>query len=343
MKRIFIYIALEKREIMVYRGHLQTDDPRDAPRLVRMAPLRSSRSEPHHHHHHQSEKSLQSPGRLSNNNQSSHHQLSTKISPPKLRNINEIRATVQTTSISMHSTKSRNTVKSPIRSQNSLLANLQDLERLRNMPSQPEIKKPILQNDMGRTTRMLAQKILKASRFDTGNKDKSSVIDKTRQDEVDNSGEKKLLHEENKVIGIVEEEKNNIIIQKNNDDCDTTPRAPIRRRKNSRIDSDCMKISSVNVDKTFGGSGGGDDDKEKKIYNYIHRPDILDGLLKESDRQLEQLRSDLGGKLTTQEVDSDTEEHNKKGQLLNYIIILIITIIITIFFSNFFNRENLKP
>ena len=31
---------------MVYRGSLQTDDPRDAPRLVRMSPLRSSRPVP---------------------------------------------------------------------------------------------------------------------------------------------------------------------------------------------------------------------------------------------------------------------------------------------------------
>ncbi|XP_011313488.1 uncharacterized protein, partial [Fopius arisanus] len=104
---------------MVYRGHLQTDDPRDAPKLVRMTPLRcSTRGEV-------PSKGWRPPG----------HESSNKISlaPPKLRNISEIRESVSkpiaTKKIDHLQRKVISSSRAPM---NSMLANLRDLERLRS-------------------------------------------------------------------------------------------------------------------------------------------------------------------------------------------------------------------
>lgn len=269
---------------MVYRGHLQTDDPHDAPRLVRMSPLRTSRQELHNY-----DKLLSQTSNKCTSHSS--RQVTKKIAPPKLRNINEIRATVQTPTTTPSPTTTINSIdkllnmKNPIRpstnSTNSMLANLHDLERLRNVKThKADIKQSILQNDVQHKNHHMSTKnIIKTNKFDISN-------DKTIID-------------------------NNIII--NND---ISPRAPIRKRKNSKINIDDKKYNVIDdINNTH------HDNKKDKKYNINHRPDILDGLIKESDRQLEQLKNDLSNKLTIREVDSDTEEH-KKGQFFyNFFII----------------------
>lgn len=155
---------------MVYRGTLQTDDPRDAPKLVRMAPLRSSGPKT---------SSRQIPGVVPRSVQtlnpiSSSDSLKktddkynrsgvsrsngAKIEVPRLRNINQIRETVfidrSLTPIEMIGRNDRGINKSRpysialnpggeevarnlrnnSRPQSTMLANLRDLERLRNTP-----------------------------------------------------------------------------------------------------------------------------------------------------------------------------------------------------------------
>ncbi|KAF7992585.1 hypothetical protein HCN44_004929 [Aphidius gifuensis] len=269
---------------MVYRGHLQTDDPHDAPRLVRMSPLRTSRQESHNYD------KLLSQTKLTCTSHSS-RPVTKKIAPPKLRNINEIRATVQTPTTTPSPTTTINSIdkllnmKNPIRtSTNSMLANLHDLERLRNIKTnKTDIKQSILQNDAQHKNHHISTKnIIKTNKFDISN-------DKIIIDNNDN---------------------NNIII--NND---ISPRAPIRKRKNSKINIDEKKYNVIDND-NINNTHHDNNNKDKK-YNIIHRPDILDGLIKESDRQLEQLKNDLSNKLTIREVDSDNEEQKKDLNLWN--------------------------
>ncbi|XP_012260904.2 uncharacterized protein LOC105688866 isoform X1 [Athalia rosae] len=143
---------------MVYRGTLQTDDPRDAPKLVRMAPLRSSgpripsRTGDRVNHQGNSEAASRSDSKI-------------KMGVPRLRNINQIRETVfidrSLTPIELigknHNDNKKNSRPYSIaipasesdvaknaknsRPQSTMLANLRDLERLRNTPTSKRSEK----------------------------------------------------------------------------------------------------------------------------------------------------------------------------------------------------------
>ncbi|XP_076236859.1 uncharacterized protein LOC143180784 [Calliopsis andreniformis] len=156
---------------MVYRGSLQTDDPRDAPRLVRMSPLRTSR--PSH--------PVSNPRPASSIHSSMYHgpfvsaidvhraklieerrlgrerdiesvekvimrTTGLKVGAPKLRNISQIRDTVFVDPALIPMEKIGRTERDrprtiaidnsnrPGRTASSMLADLKDLERLRNTP-----------------------------------------------------------------------------------------------------------------------------------------------------------------------------------------------------------------
>lgn len=156
---------------MVYRGSLQTDDPRDAPRLVRMSPLRSSRPVPDS----RAVPSVNSPAvyhgpfvpaidvhrakliderrlpRCEREVESMEKVImrtaGLKVGAPRLRNISQIRDTVfvdpalipmekigrmekdRPRTIAIEGATGRSS-----RAASSMLADLKDLERLRNTP-----------------------------------------------------------------------------------------------------------------------------------------------------------------------------------------------------------------
>lgn len=158
---------------MVYRGSLQTDDPRDAPKLVRMSPLRSSRSI-NSGTNSRAATSFKSPvyqnsyatpidanrARLIEERRLGRERdiesvekvimrtTGIKIGAPKLRNISQIRETVfvdqsATPIDKIGKSDWRSRPKSVAvgleesntrRTHNSLLADLKDLERLRTTP-----------------------------------------------------------------------------------------------------------------------------------------------------------------------------------------------------------------
>ncbi|XP_024940078.1 uncharacterized protein LOC107267113 isoform X2 [Cephus cinctus] len=159
---------------MVFRGTLQTDEPRDAPRLVRMAPLRTSRL---------NEQGARTTSYLAQHIDEENAKLIEErrlrrerdietvervilrntgvkvVGVPRLRNINQIRETVfvdssvtpieqigrnskvnRPHSVALghqvdHGLKNKNLKNSRTHSQSSMLANLKDLERLRTTPS----------------------------------------------------------------------------------------------------------------------------------------------------------------------------------------------------------------
>ncbi|KAK0168704.1 hypothetical protein PV327_002478 [Microctonus hyperodae] len=259
---------------MVYRGHLQTDDPQDAPKLVRMTPLRTSRCETVS----KPRTIAQSPDKQLNiTNQSV--KMNAKITPPKLRNINEIRESV----LNKKSPKkqddffpaigkikstlypsSSSSPSSSARSQkpNSMLANLKDLERLRNIALDDTERVKNINNTTDKTTtRILTQKFVESNRVDD-NHQRSTCITKNRIDTLTPLPDQ--------------------------------PKAPIRRRKDIQRQQQYALIDS----------------QESKSQ---HRPDILEGLIKESERQLEQLTADIGAANSTMidDVNSDSEDKKK--------------------------------
>lgn len=171
---------------MVYRGSLQTDDPRDAPRLVRMSPLRSSRpSNPAPNSRPVS--SVNSPvyhgpfvpaidlhraklideRRLSRNERETESMervimrtTGLKVGAPRLRNISQIRDTVfvdpslipmekigrmekdRPRTIAIEGATGRSS-----RAASSMLADLKDLERLRNTPPAQRYQRGIAKNE----------------------------------------------------------------------------------------------------------------------------------------------------------------------------------------------------
>ncbi|KAK0173703.1 hypothetical protein PV328_006860 [Microctonus aethiopoides] len=261
---------------MVYRGHLQTDDPQDAPKLVRMTPLRTSRCETVS----KPRTIAQSPDKqlnIANQNV----KINAKITPPKLQNINEIRESVLNKKSpkkqddffpaigKIKSTLYSSTSSSPsssVRSQkpNSMLANLKDLERLRNIALDDTERVKNINNTTNKTTRILTQKLVESSRVDE-NRQRSMYISKNRID----------------TLAPLPDQ----------------PKAPIRRRKDIQRQQQYSLI----------------DNQDSKLQ---HRPDILEGLIKESERQLEQLTADIGAGNSTMidDVNSDSED-KKKGQL----------------------------
>ncbi|XP_034939266.1 pro-interleukin-16-like [Chelonus insularis] len=241
---------------MVYRGQLQTDDPRNVPKLVRITPLRASRSEI---------RTPPQPTNLVKKNQKTNKD----IKSPKLRNISEIRESVLNklpekkwkTSLSKEvgNVNVKTVYLSPHTRppSNSMLANLKDLERLQNMAlietdRLNDINKSVINNDVGITTKMLAQKLLQVSRLDSSCQ--KSVNNKHRE-------ESTLIQDQ--------------------------PQAPARRKRENR------QVSM---------------NRQESLPN---RPDILDGLIKESNRQLELLKKDFKTESSVR-LDSDSESEDKK-------------------------------
>ncbi|XP_071641504.1 uncharacterized protein [Temnothorax longispinosus] len=435
---------------MVYRGSLQTDEPRDAPRLVRVSPLRSSRSA--------------NPGSNSRAVTSArgpvyHNSLATsidanrarmieerrlgrerdiesvekvimrttgmKIGAPKLRNISQIRETVfldqsLTPIDKIGRSDSRNnrprsvatgyedgTARIP-RTPNSLLADLRDLERLRNTPPTPrnhrgpsqkaelmltisskrndaptsaKIRSDIFKiqqmfqsadpsprtvsrngNDKRirsdsekeerkpgaeiNRTRLLAQKLLEASRSNRESlKDRcnnpKNVSNKMSGRNTNGRALGKILQE------IPERDLRDRQKQKEDPRSEDQPRPPARRRRNSKnrgwkdadYSSDGRRGSEdrggIRRDLDRGedsSNGGASAEENSKASSNLDRPDILDGLLKESDRQLANLKSDLGERersrshwrgfvqsmrLHDVELHSDSEDQRKDLNLWN--------------------------
>ncbi|KAH0540509.1 hypothetical protein KQX54_017857 [Cotesia glomerata] len=343
---------------MVYRGLLQTDDPRDAPKLVRITPLRSSR-------HDASKTSTRTQYSSAINHNSckksdgsrgvSAVKMDAKISAPKLRNISEIRESVTSKIVStqsinsnansnnkkvnVNSNNNKNLSQSSRLSQSSMLANLKDLERLRslslnesergsnNNTTTKSLLSPLTgtinQSEVSKTTRLLAQKILEASRLDS-----STTINRTARNNTilgkNNCKIEKIIaqapaglltpqssEELEKEIREIRTNYTVVPIQQfqhqhqnltksfslNQNQCQDhlqeldqdQPKAPVRRRREQR---------QASIDR-----------KEYRTSVHTARPDILDGLIKESDRQLELLKTDLRTESsTTLNSDSETEE-----------------------------------
>lgn len=387
---------------MVYRGSLQTDDPRDAPKLVRVSPLRSSRSAnpgsnsravtsikgPVYHNSFATsidanrarlieERRLGRERDIESVEKVIMRTTGMKIGAPKLRNISQIRETVfldqSLTPIDrIGKSDPRNrpcSVATGIedgnaritRTHNSLLADLRDLERLRNTPptqrnhrgpsqktdlmlalssrksdaptsakirsdifkiqqmfhsadpssrstrtgsdkktrgdSEKEEKKPGAEINR---TRLLAQKLLEASR---GNRE--SLKDRCNNPK-NASNKMSGRYANGKSLGkilqeIPEKDLRDRQRQKEDTDSEDQPRPPARRRRNSQ--SRGWKDYSVNgrrpedrgPDRGEDSSNGGASAEENsKANSNLERPDILDGLLRESDRQLANLKSDVG-------------------------------------------------
>lgn len=182
---------------MVYRGSLQTDDPRDAPRLVRMSPLRSSRpSNPAPNSRPVS--SVNSPvyhgpfvpaidvhraklideRRLSRNERETESMervimrtTGLKVGAPRLRNISQIRDTVfvdpslipmekigrmekdRPRTIAIEGATGRSS-----RAASSMLADLKDLERLRNTPPAQRYQRGIASKNEARSSVVASNK-----------------------------------------------------------------------------------------------------------------------------------------------------------------------------------------
>ena len=202
-------------------------------------------------------------------------------------------------------------------------------------------------------TRLLAQKLIEASRG--GNRDQSQtkssgdykrdekVKDKKTSEPVAKMAEKNLKSMgKYNVLELGKQRRNDEVAEMR--EKHEQPQPPARKRRDSRIllvnevDSvDGIKRGS-GYSKTSSGSknGGRESDltrnesgKERmKQESGLERPDILDGLLKESDRQLEELQSDLttrgrprshwrgfvqSMRLHDVELHSDSETESKKG------------------------------
>lgn len=445
---------------MVYRGSLQTDDPRDAPKLVRISPLRSSRpvnpvprvtttvKGSIYHNAYATpidmnrarmieERRLGRERDIESVEKAIMRNTGMKIGAPKLRNISQIRETIfvdqpLTTIEKTGRVDSRNRPRSVAvgledgnarqlpRTHSSLLADLKDLERLRNTPStqrnhrgppqrseRPDSRSTIsnkkgdvptsakirsdifkiqqmfqsadpaprgtIRNGNGRKiksdsekeekkhgteinrTRLLAQKLLEASRSnreflkDRCNNPRNAC-NKTLGRDVNGKSSSKILQEIHK---IPEESWNNKEEQEEQKEpiLEEQPRPPVRRRRNSRYrgwkDADrADERASRSEDRGIrcppdhregSSNGGASTDENSKASSNLERPDILDGLLKESSRQLANLRNDLGERgrsrshwrgfvqsmrLHDVELHSDGEDQRKgKCERLSYICI----------------------
>lgn len=430
---------------MVYRGSLQTDDPRDAPKLVRMSPLRSSRftnpdpnsravtsvKGPIYHSSYATsidanrarlieERRLGRERDIESVEKVIMRTTGIKIGAPKLRNISQIRETVfldqsLTPIDKIGKPDSRNRPRSVAagleegngrisRTHNSLLADLKDLERLRNIPStQRNYRGPAQRTELmlavsskrndaptsakirsdifkiqqmfhsadssPRTatkssndrriksdsekeerkpgaeinrTRLLAQKLLEASRSsreslkDRCNNPKN--VSRMWSRDMIGKASSKILQEK-----IPEKDPRDKQKQKEDANSEDQPRPPVRRRRNSNnrdwkdadYPTDRRRVSKDqgvrdSSDRGEDSSNGGASAEEtSKASSNLERPDILDGLLKESDQQLADLKSDLGEKersrshwrgfvqsmrLHDVELHSDSEDQ-RKGEL----------------------------
>lgn len=396
---------------MVYRGSLQTDDPRDAPKLVRISPLRSSRSANpgpnsravtsvkgsiYHNSYATSidanrarlieERRLGRERDIESVEKVIMRTTGIKIGAPKLRNISQIRETVfldqsLTPIDKIGKSDPRNRPRSVAtgleegngrisRTHNSLLADLRDLERLRNTPptqrnhrgsaqrtelmlsisskrndaptsakirsdifkiqqmfqsadpsprtatknsndrrirsdSEKEERKPGAEINR---TRLLAQKLLEASRSNRESlKDRCNNpknVSRMWSRDMNGKASNKIFQEKILEKDLREKQK-----QKEDANSEDQPRPPVRRRRNSKnrdwkdvdFSTDGRRVSEDrgvrDSDRGEDSSNGGASVEEtSKASSNLERPDILDGLLRESDRQLADLKSDLGEK-----------------------------------------------
>lgn len=396
---------------MVYRGSLQTDDPRDAPKLVRVSPLRSSRSsnlrpnsriaisvkDPIYHNSYTAPIDINRARMLEERRLSRERDIESvekvimrttgvKIGAPRLRNINQIRETVfmdqsYTPIDKIGRLDSRNRPRSVAagfeegnakisRTHNSLLADLRDLERLRNTPptqrnhkgplqrtersesksiilnkkndtptsakirsdifriqqmfqsADPSSRTVIKSNDRKISsysekkerksgteitrTRLLAQKLLEASRSN-----RESLKDRCNNPKnMSNKSKNTNGKVSNKLFQEKLPEKNLRDEQKRKEEANSVdqPRPPVRRRRNSKnrgwndtdystdersreLENRGVRNSDYEEDPLNGAASA---EESSKTSSNLERPDILDGLLKESDRQLADLKNDLG-------------------------------------------------
>ncbi|CAK9804444.1 PDZ domain-containing protein 2 [Anthophora quadrimaculata] len=170
---------------MVYRGSLQTDDPRDAPKLVRMSPLRTSRpsnpvsnsraassvNSPVYHGPFVSaidvhraklidERRLARERDIASMEKVIMRTTGLKVGAPRLRNISQIRDTVFVDPALIPMEKIGRTEKDrprtiaidsssrSIRAPSSMLADLKDLERLRNTPPSQRCPRVATRNEI---------------------------------------------------------------------------------------------------------------------------------------------------------------------------------------------------
>ncbi|XP_066598357.1 uncharacterized protein [Prorops nasuta] len=374
---------------MVYRGSLQTDDPLDAPKLVRISPLRTSRG---------CAQVSQRPISVNNSMYSSYggqidaqrariieerrlnrerdiesvekvimRTTGIKIEAPRLRNISQIRETMATPV--SHRVEARHRPRTiaitheevlgrSSRVSSSMLADLKDLERLRNTPrvertsrssrvDKPEVKlasnrrtsvtnpakiksdimkiQQIFQDSPkssrivdGRTrgetkddkkrtpeinrTKLIAQKLLEASR-----NNREALKDKYSGSKVNCGRSSKATGRKQDVKSSGRDEKYELDRKIEAEDVrkealeDSRPRPPVRKRresrnraknedndrKDSRRSSECEFFESERVSR--------ESTRSNENGTRLVRPDILDGLLKESDKQLEDLKQDTSG------------------------------------------------
>jgi len=393
---------------MVYRGSLQTDDPRDAPRLVRISPLRSSRpanpvprvgtavKHPIYQNSYTTpidmnrarlieERRLGRERDIESVEKAIMRNTGMKLGAPKLRNISQIRETIfvdqpLTMMDKIGRAESRNrphsvglgledgNAKIP-RTHSSLLADLKDLERLRNTPStqrnqrvsvqrnqRPDSRSAIsnkkndapvkIRSDIFRIqqmfhstdpaprttirnghqdtkirsdsekeerkpgtelnrTRLLAQKLLEASRGnrDRSNNSKNAPGKALNKDAKEGKALSKILQETHR---IPEESWNKMGHQERKEpNLGERPCPPARRRRDSKHrgwkdadrEEDPYRSEGLHCPIDRGENspnGGAGMDENSKASANLERPDILDGLLKESDRQLANLKNDLG-------------------------------------------------
>lgn len=432
---------------MVYRGSLQTDDPRDAPKLVRISPLRSSRQI------NSTGPNLRAAGSVKGLSYHSSYAMpidahrarlieerrlgrerdiesvekvimkttGMKIGTPRLRNINQIRETVfvdqsLTPMDQIGKSESRNRPRSVAvgleegntrisRTHSSLLADLKDLERLRNAPkdhrgpsqrtegsesksilnkkydapASAKIRSDIfriqqmfqsadpssrtvirssdrkIKNDAEKEkrksgteinkTRLLAQKLLEASRSnreslkDQCNNSKN-VSNRVSNKETKGKASSKVRQE--KILEEDSKDKRKTTKQKEETNWDDQPRPPVRRRRNSKNRRWKDPYADEREDRGFGDpleckedspNGTTSTEENFKASSNLERPDILDGLLKESNRQLADLKSDLGERgrsrshwrgfvqsmrLHDVELHSDSEDQ-RKGEFANLV------------------------
>lgn len=399
---------------MVYRGSLQTDDPRDAPKLVRISPLRSSRPN-HPVSTSRAASSVNGPvyhgsfvpaidvhrakvidGRrlarerdIESMEKVIMRTTGLKVGAPRLRNISQIRDTVfvDPALIPMEKigrerdrprTIAVDSSGRPPRAPSTMLADLKDLERLRNTPpaqrcprtatklearsstsnkktefsnsakirsdimkiqqmfqtpdSSPRTavrrsneRKPERRNEPEKKsgtemnkTRLLAQKLLEASRRDREslkdryNNPRNVPSNKLATKDANSRVSSKASSRKNSVDSKQSEKGKNPAVE------EAHPQPPVRKRRESKnrsksdangILSDSEKDDKIretsriseNLEKSSESlsdrndcSNSLDKTEDSKVKTKeLDRPDILDGLLKESDQQLANLKSDL--------------------------------------------------
>ncbi|XP_046751796.1 uncharacterized protein LOC124414776 [Diprion similis] len=385
---------------MVYRGSLQTDDPRDAPKLLRMAPLRASGP--------RAPKLGPSAVGSSRTDSRSGEEKGCargggmKIGVPRLRNINQIRETVfvdgsltpieligrnggrpfsASVSSEMEAVKNARN----FRPQSTMLANLRDLERLRNTPpsersgkigrsadatdvkllsrmaatelrnvaGNPSREALKIQSDISRIQRMFEGSISAGSppvkKIEQGNREaarrlkprpevtRPRILGQELSDARKESREKVCdlkppKHATRSQLGVLESP-----LRKSE-----APLVPLRRRKETPQDRgdpailvDLTRGQKIPPRNQLDDSRGGDPAPNTRTHpgQALQRPDILEGLVKESDRQIADLQQDINARrsrprsvwrgmvqsmrLHDVELHSDNEEQHKDINLWN--------------------------